>query len=91
MAEAVGWRGDLSFCARSSVLDDPGARPGGQLRAEWAKVMSSCGKMINLSLSVLYSMRRQDAQQNETNKWLIGPYVNFIFITLGCCLIASSL
>lgn len=50
--------GDLSFCAKASVLDDPGACPGGQLRAEWAKVMSSCGKMINLSLSILYSIRR---------------------------------
>lgn len=50
--------GDLSFCAKALVLDDPGACPEGQLRAEWAKVMSSCGKMINLSPSILYSTRK---------------------------------
>lgn len=49
-----------SFCAKALVLDDPGACPGGQLRTEWAKVMSSCGKMINLSLSMLYSARKEE-------------------------------
>lgn len=58
LAGAAGG-GDLSFGAKASVLDDPGACPGGQLRAEWAKVMSSCGKMINLSLSVLNSTRKE--------------------------------
>lgn len=36
--------GSLLFCAKAQALDDPRVGPGGQLRAERAKVMSSCGK-----------------------------------------------
>lgn len=36
--------GSLLFFAKAQALDDPRVGPGGQLRAERAKVMSSCAK-----------------------------------------------
>lgn len=77
----VGWGGGggcrwgrLPVGAKALVVDDPGACPGGQLKAEWAKVMSCCGKMINLSLSVI----PQGKNNAQSDTWLTGAYVNFI-------------
>lgn len=57
------------FFANTPVLDDPGNCPGGQLRAERAKVMSSCGKMINLSLSLFNGEGRMHSEM-RTDNWL---------------------
>ena len=49
--------GNLSFCAKAPVLDEPGACPGGQMGAEKAKVLSFDGKMMNLSISCPLSQK----------------------------------
>lgn len=69
MARAA--EGSLLFCAKALALDDPRARPGGQLRAERAKVMSSCGKSDESVL--VYPLFHEEGSMHNNmklDKWL---------------------
>lgn len=58
-------------CAKALALDDPRVGPGGQLRAERAKVMSSCGKSDESVL--VYSLFHKEGRMHnnmKVDKWL---------------------
>lgn len=63
--------GSLLFCAKALAPDDPRVGPGGQLRAERAKVMSSCGKSDE-SVLVYPVFHKEGRMHNnmKLDKWL---------------------
>lgn len=62
--------GSLLFCAKALALDDPRVGPGGKLRAEQAKVMSSCGKSDESVL--VYPLFHEEGRMHSMrlDKWL---------------------